>query len=91
LRKGVKLEDGITLPAKVTFLKKAMKNCWLKMTIYEGRNKQVKRMCAAIGHPVLKLKRVKLGSLGLGSLLQGQYRYLTKDEVKKLYALISLR
>lgn len=90
LRKGVRLEDGITLPAKVTFLKKAMKNCWLKIIIYEGRNKQVKRMCAAIGHSVMKLKRVKLGPLGLGSLLRGQYRHLTKDEVKKLYTLVSL-
>ena len=90
MRKGVRLEDGITLPAKVTFLKKALKNCWLKISIYEGRNKQVKRMCAAIGHSVMKLKRVKLGPLGLGSLLQGQYRHLTKDEVRKLYTLISL-
>jgi len=90
LRRGVRLEDGITLPAKVTFLKKAMKNCWLKITIHEGRNKQVKRMCAAIGHPVMKLKRVRLGSLGLGSLSQGRYRHLTKDEVKKLYSLTSV-
>jgi pseudouridine synthase len=90
LRKGVKLEDGITLPAKITFLKKVMKNCWFKITIYEGRNKQVKRMCAAIGHPVLKLKRVKFGSLGLGGLSQGQYRHLTEGEFKKLYTLVSL-
>jgi len=90
LRKGVKLEDGITLPAKVTFLKKAMKNCWLKITIYEGRNRQVKRMCAAIGHPVIKLKRVRFGPLSLGSVLRGQYRYLTEGEVRKLYSLVSL-
>lgn len=90
VRKGIQLEDGVTLPAKVTFLKKAVKNCWLKITIYEGRNKQVKRMCTAIGHPVMKLKRVKIGPLGLGSLSQGQYRHLVKDEVKKLYALVSL-
>ena len=90
LRKGVKLEDGITLSAKVTFLKKAMKNCWLKITIYEGRNRQVKRMCATIGHPVIKLKRVRFGPLRLGSLLRGQYRHLTEGEVKKLYSLVSL-
>jgi len=90
LRKGIQLEDGITLPAKVAFLKRAIKNCWLKITICEGRNKQVRRMCAAIGHPVIKLKRVKFGPLNLGSLLQGQYRHLTKSEVKKLYNLVSL-
>jgi len=90
LRKGVMLEDGITLPAKVTLLKKAMKNCWLKITIYEGRNRQVKRMCAAIGHPVIKLKRVRFGPLSLGSLLRGQYRHLAEGEVRKLYSLVSL-
>ena len=90
LRNGVQLDDGIALPAKVAFLKKTEKNCWLKMTIYEGRNRQVKRMCEAVGHHVLKLKRVRVGSLGLGSLSKGQYRHLTKDEVEKLYKLISL-
>jgi pseudouridine synthase len=91
LRNGVQLEDGVALPAKVVFLKKTAKNCWLKMTLYEGRNRQVKRMCAAVGHNVLKLKRVRLGSLGLGSLSKGQYRHLAKDEVKKLYTLVSLK
>jgi pseudouridine synthase len=61
------------------------------MTIYEGRNRQVKRMCETVGHHVMKLKRVRVGSLGLGSLSKGQYRYLTKDEVKKLYSLVSLK
>lgn len=90
LRKGVELEDGITLPAKVAFLKRTIRNCWLKITMYEGRNKQVKRMFATIGHPVMKLKRVKFGPLSLANVLRGQYRHLTKDEVKKLYKLVSL-
>jgi len=90
VRKGVKLEDGITLPAKVTFLRRTMKNCWLKMTLSEGRNRQVKRMFAAIGYPVMKLKRVKFGVIGLGNLKRGQYRHLTEDEVKHLYNLVSL-
>ncbi len=90
VRKGIRLEDGITLPAKATFLRRTMKNCWLKVTLFEGRNRQVKRMFAAIGHPVMKIKRVKFGTLGLGSLLQGQYRHLTKDEVKELCDLVSL-
>ncbi len=90
VRKGIKLEDGVTLPAKVTFLRRTMKNCWLKMTLSEGRNRQVKRMFAAIGHPVMKIKRVKFGVIGLGNLMKGQYRHLTEDEVKDLYDLVSL-
>jgi len=90
LRKGIQLEDGFTLPAKVTFLKRAIKNYWLKITIYEGRNKQVKRMFGAIGHPVIKIKRVRFGPLRLGSLLRGQFLHLTKDEIKKLYTLVAL-
>ena len=90
VRKGIRLEDGVTLPAKVTFLKKTMKNCWLKITLSEGRNRQVKRMFEALSHPVMKIKRVKFGALGLGTLKRGQYRHLAKDEVKKLYALVSL-
>ncbi|MBW2221698.1 MAG: hypothetical protein JRF22_04125 [Deltaproteobacteria bacterium] len=67
-----------------------MKNCWLRITLSEGRNRQVKRMFAAIGHPVMKLKRVKFGVVGLGNLTRGQYRHLTEDEVKELYDLVSL-
>jgi pseudouridine synthase len=90
LRKGIPLDEGITQPAKVTFLERAMKNSWLKMTIYEGRNRQVKRMCAAIGYPVVKLTRITFGPLGLGNLSKGESRTLTKEEVKKLCDLVSL-
>ena len=90
LRNGIQLEDGITLPAKATFLKKAMRNSWLSITLYEGRNKQVKRMCAAVGHPVLKIKRIRFGSLKLGRMSPGDYRHLTQDEVKSLYRLVGL-
>jgi pseudouridine synthase len=67
-----------------------MRNSWLSITLYEGRNKQVKRMCAAVGHPVLKIKRIRFGSLRLGRLSPGDYRYLTKDEVKGMYRLVGL-
>ena len=90
LRKGVQLEDGMTLPAKAAFLKKTLKNSWITVTLYEGRNRQVKRMCAAIEHQVLKLKRIRFGSLYLDDLPQGRYRKLTKDEVKGLYRLVNL-
>lgn len=90
LRKGIQLEDGITLPAKVSFLKKTTANSWLSITLYEGRNRQVKRMCAAAGHHLLKIKRISFGSLNLGRLLPGEYRYLTKQEVRDLYGLVAL-
>jgi pseudouridine synthase len=90
LRKGVQLEDGMTLPAKAAFLKKTLKNSWITVTLYEGRNRQVKRMCAAIEHQVLKLKRIRFGSLYLDDLPQGRYRKLTKAEVKGLYRLVNL-
>ena len=90
LRNGVQLEDGMTLPAKASFLKKTLKNSWITVTLYEGRNRQVKRMCAAIEHPVMKLKRIRFASLYLDDLPQGRYRKLTKDEVKSLYRLVNL-
>lgn len=90
LRKGVQLEDGVTLPAKATFLKKAPRNSWLTITLCEGRNRQVKRMCAAVGHPVLKIKRIRFGSLQLGGLSTGGYRHLTREEVAGLYRMVGL-
>ena len=90
VRNGIKLEDGVTLPANVMFLRRTVNNCWMKITLSEGRNRQVKRMFAAIGHPVMKLKRVKFGVIGLGNLMRGQYRQLTRDEVQALYNLVSL-
>ena len=90
LRKGVQLEDGMTLPAKAAFRKKTLKNSWITVTLYEGRNRQVKRMCAAIDHQVLKLKRIRFGSLYLDNLPQGRFRKLTGDEVRSLYRLVNL-
>ena len=91
LRKGIQLEDGMTLPAKAYFLKKTLKNSWITVTLYEGRNRQVKRMCAALEHPVLKLKRIGFGTLYLDDLPQGRYRNLSQDEVKSLYRLVNLK
>ncbi len=90
LRTGMRLEDGMTLPARVGFLRKAIHNSWIRMTLGEGRNRQVKRMCAAVGHPALKIKRVSFGPLTLGDLEPGRIRYLTREEVKNLYRLVSL-
>ena len=84
LEQGVQLEDGMTSPAIVKKVKKAKQNSWLEMTIREGRQHQVKRMLEAVGHPVLKLTRIKMGPLSLGDLESGEFRYLTDREANAL-------
>ena len=89
LQNGIKLEDGKTAPAKVSmtsFDEKAGKAI-CEITIHEGRNRQVRRMFEAIGTPVVKLKREKFAFLTLGNLNPGEYRELTKQEVKWLRVL----
>jgi 23S rRNA pseudouridine2605 synthase/16S rRNA pseudouridine516 synthase len=83
-QKGLRLADGKTAPARVRPVKNIRGNAWLEITIHEGRNRQVRRMCETIGHPVIKLKRIKLGFLDLDKLEEGKYRLLTKEEVRKL-------
>ncbi len=80
LREGVVLEDGKTAPAGVRQLKPGV----LEITLREGRKRQVKRMCAEVGHPVAKLKRVAFGPLRLGDLAEGRVRRLSPAEVQRL-------
>ena len=84
LEQGVQLGDGMTSPAIVKKVKKAKQNSWLEITIREGRQHQVKRMLEAVGHPVLKLTRIKMGPLSLGDLASGEFRYLTDREANAL-------
>ncbi len=81
LREGVVLDDGITAPAEVRQLEPGI----LEMTLREGRNRQVKRMCAEVGQPVARLKRVAFGPLRLGDLPEGQTRQLSPAEVQRLH------
>lgn len=89
LERGVKLEDGVTAPAraKVVSADKTKNKTIVEITIHEGRNRQVRRMFDAIGHPVQKLKRENYAFLHLGGLGTGDSRELTPHEVKKLRAL----
>jgi 23S rRNA pseudouridine2605 synthase len=80
LREGVDLEDGRTAPAKVA----AVSPSALRITIHEGRNRQVRRMCAAVGHPVTRLVRTRIGPLAERSLRPGEWRPLTLAEVRAL-------
>ncbi|HEX8586223.1 MAG TPA: pseudouridine synthase [Allosphingosinicella sp.] len=88
LRRGVQLKDGITRPAEVERIadpalwprdppvrfRKTVPDCWLKLTIREGRNRQVRRMTAAVGHPTLRLVRWSIGDWTLDGLSPGEYR-----------------
>jgi 23S rRNA pseudouridine2605 synthase len=86
LRIGIRLDDGMTSPAKIHLTEHDnVKNVsTLEIVISEGRNRQVRRMCEAIGHPVNKLKRVKFAFLTLEGLRRGRYRQLDTDEIEHL-------
>lgn len=88
LRRGVRLKDGMTLPAKAERIappdlwprnppvrfRKTVPDCWISLTIHEGRNRQVRRMTAAVGHPTLRLVRWRVGEWSLDGLAQGESR-----------------
>lgn len=84
LRSGVVLDDGPTQPAEVRLAGRRGKNAYVEITIHEGRKRQVKRMCEAIGHSVLQLHRASFGPLELGDLPEGKYRVLSEQEVAAL-------
>lgn len=86
LASGIRLDDGMTAPGEARLLKKTSSHdkSLIELTIHEGRNRQVRRMCDAIGHPVQSLERIRLGFLTLEGLQPGQYRPLTSTEVEKL-------
>lgn len=81
---GVMLEDGPTLPAKVRISGSKHNQTELEIELREGRNRQIRRMCRAVGHDVVSLRRIQIGSLRLGSLQSGQWRLLDPDEVESL-------
>ncbi len=84
MRGGLLLEDGMTLPAQVKNIRAVANNCWFEVTLREGRNRQVRRMCEFFGLTVVRLKRIKLGFLTLDGVRTGTYRQLLDTEVAKL-------
>ena len=93
LRRGVQLKDGLTQPAKVRLMeepaglwprnppirvRKSVPDSWIEMTIREGKNRQIRRMTAAIGHPCLRLIRAQIGDWHLGDLKPGEFKQLTR-------------
>ncbi|MCI8602334.1 MAG: rRNA pseudouridine synthase [Oscillospiraceae bacterium] len=84
LAMGVELDGRMTAPAEVRVAAEEEGRTVMLMTITEGRNRQIRRMCEAVGLTVARLKRISIGSLRLGMLRPGEYRMLTKDEVDNL-------
>lgn len=84
LRQGVMLDDRMTAPAKVRLIREEDGISVIQVTIHEGRNRQVRRMLEAVGHPVKMLRRVQFGPLQLGDLRRGEWRELTAAEVDRL-------
>ena len=85
LREGVLLEDGPTAPARVKMAQAVPGGAALEIVIHEGRNRQVRRMCEAVGHPVRRLVRTRFGPIADRRLAPGSWRPLTLSEVRALY------
>ncbi len=81
---GLIIDGYKTSKASFTIIKENRENSLVQMTIWEGRNRQIRKMCKKIGHPVVTLKRISIGSLGIGNLKVGDYRYLTDKEIRSL-------
>ncbi len=89
LERGVTLEDGRTHPALARFVRSTAENSWIELTVTEGRNRLIKRMCMAVGHPVTKLKRTYFAGVSVRGLKPGEFRELTEKEVERLKSLTS--
>lgn len=84
LRQGVELDGGRTAPAGARVIRRRAGSAVLELILHEGRKHQVKRMCEAVGHPVLRLHRSRYAGLDLGNLAAGEWRELTREEVAEL-------
>ncbi len=86
-RRGVHIDGVRTKPAKIQVLEKGERQAVVEISIQEGKNRQVRKMCEAMKHPVAQLQRVATGDISLGELKKGKYRYLTEKEIKYLKSL----
>ncbi len=84
LETGIQIEEYITAPAKFKIIKLEKPNCYIEVKIHEGKNRQIRKMLDAVGHPVKSLKRVAMGSIKLDTLPLGKWRALTKSEISYL-------
>jgi 23S rRNA pseudouridine2605 synthase len=90
LKKGILLDDGLTNPAQVKIIERHQERSVVRINIFEGRSREIRRMLEAVGHKTLKLIRTGYGTLTLGSLKVGKYRHLRSVEVKALRSSVGL-
>lgn len=90
LERGVPLEDGVTAPAKVQILSRGATSTLIQLVLTEGKKREVKRMCAHVGHPVKELQRIAIGGVKVKGLKPGEWRYLSESEVVSLRKLTGL-
>lgn len=90
LSTGIEIDGKVTMPSEVHIFEKAEGRVVIELVIYEGRNRQIRKMCESLGLEVARLKRTQIGSVKLGMLKPGDWRNLTDDEVRKLMASSSL-
>jgi pseudouridine synthase len=90
LRRGIRLDDGFSAPARARVLQKLRKNAWVEIEVHEGRKREVRRMFMALGFFVEKLMRVRVGSINLGRLAPGELRPLSAVEVAELKRAVGL-
>jgi len=84
LRSGIVLEEGVTAPAEAEILRELPRASWLRIVLHQGWNRQIKRMCEAVGNPVLKIKRIAYGPVRLGDLEPGACRRLAHGEIRRI-------
>ncbi len=85
-RRGIPIEGGMTAGSELEIVEMSKKGAVVRITIHEGRNRQVKKMCEYINHPVISLKRTAIGNLTLRGLPSGQWRFLTRQEIRSINA-----
>jgi len=90
LSKGIRLEEGVTAPARGRIIEKLKKNAWVEIEVHEGRKREVRRMFEALGYFVEKLIRIRVGPISLGALPLGEMRPLSQNEVKTLKHAVGL-
>jgi 23S rRNA pseudouridine2605 synthase len=90
LTTGIEIDGRMTMPSEVHVVEKKEGRVVLEIIIYEGRNRQIRKMCDALGLEVARLKRTQIGSVKLGMLKQGDWRNLTEEEIHKLTVAASL-
>jgi len=85
LKKGIKIDGKLAIPVSVNLVRKLKANSWIKITLHEGRKRQIRKMLERVGHSVIRLIRIAIDGVKLEELKPGQYRSLTKEEIEALH------